>query len=107
MRTLVAAGNVPRLSQLSGSGGFADERMNAALGHAAFDYIESRWGRASIRRFIDALIVRRVDKAQDAVFDLTPAEFDTVFQQYARSRFYDSRSLTLRRAGYRTMRPRP
>jgi hypothetical protein len=81
--------------------------MNAALGHAAFDYIESRWGRASIRRFIDALIVRRVDKAQDAVFDLTPAEFDTVFQQYARSRFYDSRSLTVRRAGYRTMRPRP
>ena len=41
MRNLAASGNVPSLSQLSGSGGFADERLNDALGHAAFDYIES------------------------------------------------------------------
>jgi|SRR5215211_4647035 hypothetical protein len=41
------------------------------------NYIESRWGPASIRRFIDALIVPRVDKTYDAVFDLTPAEFDS------------------------------
>jgi hypothetical protein len=87
MRNLVASGNVPALSQLSGSGGFADEHLNDALGHAAFDYIESRWGRASIRRFINALIVPRVDKTYDAVFDLTPAEFDAAFRQYAERRF--------------------
>lgn len=87
MRNLVASGNVPNLSQLSRSGGFADERLNDALGHAAFDYIESRWGPASIRRFIDALIVPRVDKTYDAVFDLTPAEFDAAFRQYAQRRF--------------------
>jgi hypothetical protein len=87
MRNLVAAGNVPALSQLSGSGGFADERLNDALGHAAFDYVESRWGRASIRRFVNALIVPRVDKTYDAVFDLTPAEFDAAFRQYAERRF--------------------
>jgi hypothetical protein len=52
MRSLVASGEVPNLSQLTGSGGFADERLNDALGHAAFDYIESRWRRTSIRRFI-------------------------------------------------------
>ena len=51
MRELVAAGNVPALSQLTGSGGFANARLNDALGHAAFDYIESRWGPTSIRRF--------------------------------------------------------
>ena len=78
---------MPGLSQLSGSGGFADERLNDALGHAAFDYIESRWGRASIRRFVNALIVPRVDKTYDAVFDLTPAEFDAAFRQYAEHRF--------------------
>jgi hypothetical protein len=87
MRNLVASGNVPGLSKLSGSGGFADERLNDALGHAAFDYIESRWGRASIRRFVNALIVPRVDKTYDAVFDLTPAEFDAAFRQYAERRF--------------------
>jgi hypothetical protein len=87
MRNLAASGNVPSLSQLSGSGGFADERLNDALGHAAFDYIESRWGRSSIRRFVDALIVPRVDKTYDAVFGLTPAEFDGAFRNYAERRF--------------------
>jgi hypothetical protein len=87
MRNLVASGNVPSLSQLSGSGGFADERLNDALGHAAFDCIESRWGLASIRRFLSALIVPRVDKTYDAVLDLTPTDFDAAFRQYVERRF--------------------
>ena len=87
MRNLAAAASVPSLSQLSGSGGFADERLNDALGHAAFDYIESRWGRSGIRRFVNALIVPRVDKTYDAVFDLTPAEFDGAFRKYVGRRF--------------------
>lgn len=87
MRELVAAGGVPALSQLSGAGGFANARVNDALGHAAFDYIQSRWGSGSLRGFIDALIIPRVDKTYDAVFDLTPAEFDAAFRQYAERRF--------------------
>ena len=87
MRTLAATGEVPTLSQLSGNGGFADARLNDALGHAAFDLMESRWGRASIRRFVNALIVPRVDRTYDAVFDLTPAEFDAAFRQYVAHRF--------------------
>jgi hypothetical protein len=87
MRELVAARAVPALSQLTGGGGFADPRTNDALGHAAFDYIENRWGAASIRRFVDALIVPRVDKTYDAVFDLTPTAFDEAFRQYAERRF--------------------
>jgi hypothetical protein len=87
MRELVAAGHVPALSQLSGSGGFADARLNDALGHAAFDYMEHRWGPTSIRRFLQALIVPRVDKTYDAVLGLTPEEFDAGFRQYAERRF--------------------
>ena len=87
MRELVAGRHVPALSQLTGSGGFPNRRLNNALGHAAFDYIVSRWGPASIRRFINALIVPRVDKTYDAVFELTPAEFDAAFRQYAERRF--------------------
>lgn len=87
IRELVAAGQVPALSQLTGSGGFANPRLNDALGHAAFDCIESRWGPPSIRRFVNALIIPRVDKTYDAVLDLTPAEFDAAFRQYAQRRF--------------------
>jgi hypothetical protein len=57
MRELVASGNIPALSLLTGNGGFANARLNDAIGHAAFDYIESRWGVTSIRRFLNALIV--------------------------------------------------
>jgi hypothetical protein len=87
MRELVASGEVPALSQLASSGAFANPRLNDALGHAAFDYIETRWGPASIRRFVSALIVPRVDKTYAAVFELTPAEFDAAFRQYAERRF--------------------
>ena len=87
MRELVASGHVPALSRLSGSGGFANARLNDALGHAAFDYMQSCWGPTSIRRFLNALIVPRVDKTYDAVFGLTPDEFDAQFRQYAERRF--------------------
>ena len=87
MRALVAAGNIPELSLLTGNGGFVNARLNDAIGHAAFDYIESRWGATSIRRFLNTLIVPRVDKTYDSVFDLTPAEFDAAFRQYIERRF--------------------
>ncbi len=87
MRELVASGDVPALSQLTGSGGFANEHVNDVLGHVAFDYIESRWGPTSIRRFLDALMVPRVDKTYDAVFELTPSEFDAAFRHYTEHRF--------------------
>jgi hypothetical protein len=87
MRELVASGNVPALSLLTGDGGFANARLNDAIGHAAFDYIESRWGATSIRHFLNTLIVPRADKTYDSVFDLTPTEFDTAFRQYMERRF--------------------
>jgi hypothetical protein len=39
------------------------------------------------RRFLNALLVPRVDRTYDAVFDLTPMEFDAAFRQYAGRRF--------------------
>jgi S1-C subfamily serine protease len=91
MRELVASGDVPALSRLSGDGGFADPRVNDALGHAAFDYIERRWGPGGLRRFVNGLVIPRVDRTYDAVLDLTPAAFDAAFQQYAADRFGPAR----------------
>jgi len=45
-----------------------------------------RWGPASIRRFVNALIVPCVDKTYDALLDLTPADFDAAIQ-YVERRF--------------------
>jgi hypothetical protein len=87
MRDLVRSADFPAVSGLTSSGGFADLRLNDALGHAAFDYIESRWGPTGVRRFLNALIVPRVNKTYDAVLDLTPVEFDAAFRQYAERRF--------------------
>jgi hypothetical protein len=87
MRELVASGQIPALSELTGRGEFATAHLSDAIGHAAFDYIESRWGATSIRSFLNALIVPRVDKTYDAVFELTPAEFDAAFRQYAERQF--------------------
>jgi hypothetical protein len=87
LRDLVAAGRLPAMSQLTGSGPLADARLDDALGHAAFDYIESRWGETAIRGFLNALIVPRVDRTYDAVFGLTPAHFDSAFRQYVERRF--------------------
>jgi hypothetical protein len=87
MRELVTSRQVPAVSQLTGSGAFVNARANDVLGHAAFDYIESRWGPAGLRRFLNALIVPRVERTYDAVFELTPAEFDAAFREYAERRF--------------------
>ena len=66
---------------------FAPSGPTARADVVAYATSESRWGPAGIRRFVDALIVPRVDKTYDAVFDLTPAEFDAEFRQYAERRF--------------------
>ena len=87
VRELAASGHVPALSQLAGDAGFTNPRLNDAIGHAAFDFIEARWGRDGIRRFWDALIVPRGERTYDAVFELTPAQFDTAFRDYAERRF--------------------
>ena len=87
MRDLAASHDVPSLSQLSGGGGFANVRANNAIGHAAFDYIESRWGPSGIRSFLDALIMPRVSKTYNSVLGLTPEGFDVAFREYVGRRF--------------------
>ena len=86
MRTLAASDRIPSLSRLT-DGSPLEPRVHDVLGHAAFDYIESRWGRHGIRRFVDGLIVPRVDAAYTSVLDATPQEFDAAFRQYAIRRF--------------------
>jgi hypothetical protein len=91
LRELVRSDTLPALSSLTGDGGFANPRANDAVGHAAFDFIESRWGATGLRRFVDGLHVPRVDRTYDAVFELSPPEFDAAFRAWARTRYGASR----------------
>ena len=87
IRALISSGDVPALSQLTRDGGFADARLNDALGHVAFDYIDERWGSDRIRRFLDALGVAPDVSVYERVFALTPTRFDAAFIQYVERRF--------------------
>jgi len=87
VRGLVASGDLPALSQLTRGGGFANVLLNDALGHVAFDYIETRWRPDRIRRFLNSLAVPRDVNTYEAVFDQTPAQFDAGFRQYMEGRF--------------------
>jgi cation transport regulator ChaB len=64
------------------------------LGHAAFEFIEARYGKESIRQFPFELRRDVVDGTGDlyqAAFNMAPDEFDAAFEQYLRERFANTR----------------
>jgi beta-lactamase regulating signal transducer with metallopeptidase domain len=90
LRAMVVAGNVPRLTTLTSGSGFSDVRLAVNLGHAAFEFIEAKYGKASHKQFLFEVRRTVVDGAGDlyqAAFNMTPDEFDAAFAQYLRVRF--------------------
>ena len=88
LRSLVASGELPAMSTAEGHAGFEDPRVVYALGHAAFDFVEERWGQAAIRAFLHGFgpADPEADPYED-VLGLTPAGFDAAFTDYLRVRF--------------------
>ena len=69
---------------------FADGRLPYNLGHAAFEFIESKWGKEGLRQFLFALrksVIGGGDSAYEEAFKLKPDEFDEQFDQYLKDRF--------------------
>jgi beta-lactamase regulating signal transducer with metallopeptidase domain len=85
LRDAVRASVVPRLSRLHSD----DARLTYALGHAAFDFIESRWGTSGVLRFLFALrqAARIGGDPYQGAFQITGDEFDRGFERYLRERF--------------------
>jgi beta-lactamase regulating signal transducer with metallopeptidase domain len=90
LRDAVRANTVPRLTSVQPDGSKA--RLVEALGHAAFDFIESRWGKAGIRQFLLAL--RRSASGggdpYEAAFRMPAGDFERGFDSYLRARLSDS-----------------
>jgi hypothetical protein len=89
VRDAAIADIVPPMSDFQGVQ-FADGRLPYNLGHAAFEFIEFRWGKEGLRQFLFALrkaVIGGGESAYEEAFKLKPEEFDEQFEKYLKDRF--------------------
>ncbi len=91
VRDVAVSETVPSMTEFESYGGFASGRVVYNLGHAAFEFIEERWGDDGIRRFLFALRRTAVGggggDVYEETFDLSAEEFDDAFEKYLDERF--------------------
>ena len=81
---------LPRMSEFVDYGGFANARVVYNLGHAAFEFIEERWGKEGVRQFLFSLrktVIGGGGDIYEDAFDIPADEFDDAFESYIRDRF--------------------
>ncbi|MBI2834863.1 MAG: PD40 domain-containing protein [Acidobacteria bacterium] len=90
VRDAAVADIIPKMSDLEGYGMSANPRLIYNLGHAVFEFIESRWGKEGIRQFLFSLrksVIGGGDNAYEEALNLKPDEFDEAFDKYLKDRF--------------------
>lgn len=90
VRDAAVADIIPEMSDMEDYGGFSNPRLVYNLGHAAFEFMESRWGREGIRQFLFALrksVIGGGENAYEEAFKLKAEEFDQQFEKYLKDRF--------------------
>jgi hypothetical protein len=89
LREAVRGGAIPKISAFSGDENGKAARLTSGLGHAAFDFVEARWGKAGVRQFLLSLrqTVRSGGDPFQGAFRMTRDEFDRAFDAYLRERF--------------------
>jgi hypothetical protein len=90
VRDAAVADIIPKMTRLEGYGQFTNARLIYNLGHAAFEFIESRWGKEGIRQFLFSLrksVIGGTDDAYEEALRLKPDEFDDQFDKYMKERF--------------------
>src|SRR6186713_2237924 len=89
VRDAALSDNIPPMSDFQGQA-FVDGRLPYNLGHAAFEFIESRWGKEGLRQFLFALrkaVIGGGESAYEEAFRLKAEEFDEQFEKYLKDRF--------------------
>ena len=89
VRDAAVSDNVPSMSDFQGVQ-FQDGRLPYNLGHAAFEFIESKWGKEGLRQFLFALrkaVIGGGESAYEEAFRLKAEEFDEQFDKYLKDRF--------------------
>ncbi|MEZ5416913.1 MAG: hypothetical protein R2708_06170 [Vicinamibacterales bacterium] len=90
VRDVAIADIVPRMSNLQGYGDLGNPRGIYNLGHAAFEFMEARWGKEGVRQYVFALrksIIGGGDDAYQEAFQLSADEWDREFDRYLKERF--------------------
>jgi WD40-like Beta Propeller Repeat len=90
VRDVAIADIVPKMSNLQGYGGLGSPRGIYNLGHAAFEFMEARWGKEGVRQYVFALrksIIGGGDDAYQEAFQLSADEWDREFDRYLKERF--------------------
>lgn len=109
VRDAAISDNIPPMSDFQGQA-FVDGRLPYNLGHAAFEFIESRWGKEGMRQFLFALrkaVIGGGESAYEEAFRLKADEFDEQFEKYLKDRFKPFRDKE-RPADYgRNLAPKP
>ena len=81
---------VPKMSEMQDYGGFSNPRLIYNLGHAAFEFMEARWGKEGVRQYVFALrrsVIGGSDDAYMEAFQLSAEEWDQQFDRYLKERF--------------------
>src|ERR671919_190029 len=89
VRDAAISDTIPAMSDFQGVQ-FQDGRLPYNLGHAAFEFIESRWGKEGLRQFLFALrkaVIGGGESAYEEAFRLKAEEFDEQFEKYLKDRF--------------------
>ena len=90
VRDAAVADIVPKMTDLEGYGDSGNPRLIYNLGHAVFEFIESRWGKEGLRQFLFSLrksVIGGGDDAYEEALRLKPEEFDQQFEKYLKDRF--------------------
>lgn len=109
VRDAAISDNIPAMSDFQGQA-LVGGRLSYNLGHAAFEFIESRWGKEGLRQFLFALrkaVIGGGESAYEEAFRLKADEFDEQFEKYLKDRFKPFRDKE-RPADYgRNLAPKP
>jgi len=88
VRDAALTDNVPRMSEFDAQP--LSGRLPYSMGHAAFEFISSRWGQDGLRQFLFSLrknVIGGGESAFEEALRLKPEEFDEQFDRYIKERF--------------------
>jgi len=91
VRDAAVTDQIPKLSRLDEALGFGNARLVYNLGHAAFEFMEARFGKEGIRQFLYTLrkniVGGGIDDIYMQAFRMKPEEFDEAFDKWLKERF--------------------
>ena len=108
VRDAAISDNIPKMSEFESQP--LSGRLPYTLGHATFEFIESKWGKEGLRQFLFSLrksVIGGGESAYEEALRLKPEEFDEQFDRYLKDRFRPFRDKERPNDYGRNLAPRP